>query len=52
MEFNALSILKIEKKRNGGREGSCQVEEVRKEGGCCCGTSPGTVSVLNDLISD
>ena len=38
MEVNASRILKIEKKRNGGRTGRCQVEEgfleIPKEGGC------------------
>lgn len=39
MEVNASRILKIEKKRNGGRTGRCQVEEgfleIQREGGCC-----------------
>lgn len=38
MEFNASRILKIEKKRNGGRKSRWQVEggflDIWKEGGC------------------
>lgn len=55
MEFNASRLLKIEKKRNGGREGKCQVEGVRTFGrkGAALGRKPFApmpfvVSALND----